>query len=405
MKNKIDLKRCLLICLISLVLFLLAFLVYDNLTYRAIRTTYNEHLSSIITILKTKYPQLTPTEIADILNGKTSTKEETLAVYGVDIENTSAILEQDELHRKYTILGTAVILVGASLIVGIFLYYIHTRNKKLQDIIDLIARINAHDYSLDIESTSEDELSILKSELYKTTIVLKEAALNSQNDKLRLKDALSDISHQLKTPLTSIMISLDNLEYIDRLSEKDKKDFLKTIQRETSKISFLVQSLLKLSKLDTNTIDFHSRPTTVDKLVESAIANVELIADLKNVPIEVKGDLQSEILCDPDWQVEALSNILKNAIEHSKASEPVLITAHKNKIYTSLSINNRGGLIDKKDLPHIFTRFYKGKNATTESVGIGLALAKAIIDKEDHSITVDSNPTDGVTFTIKYFHK
>ena len=161
---------------------------------------------------------------------------------------------------------------------------------------------------------------------------------------------------------------------------------------------------MKLSKLDTNTVTFIKTETSIEKLLTKSLENVSLLADLKDVEMEVRGKTSFPITCDFAWQVEAITNILKNAIEHSIEESSIVITIEENKIYSSLSIKNEE-TIDKADLPHIFERFYRGKNASPDSVGIGLSLAKSIITKEGGSLEVESNEKNGTAFTIKYYHK
>ncbi len=405
MKNRIEFKKCLVIVLVAFVILSAMYVVIESIEYATYRRVYNNSIANIVMAVRKKYPDVEFSEIVDILNSKDAGGKNILLQYGIDLTSESAVLALDDLNHRYLKIGICSFAGSLLLISAIFLYYIHSRNKRLEKLTTLIERINARDYSLDLDSTTEDELSILKSVLYKTTIVLKESAENSKKDKLALKDSLSDISHQLKTPLTSIMISLDNLLEEEKMTEKTRREFLEIIKRETANINFLVQSLLKLSKLDTNTITFTKKTAPVEDLLSAACQNVSLLADLADVCIDIEGDTHASIKCDPTWQIEALSNILKNAVEHSLREGRIVISVEDNKIYTSIAITNKGIPIDAKDLSHIFERFYRGQNANPESVGIGLALAKAIIQKDDGSITVDSSKKKGTTFTIKYYKR
>lgn len=250
---------------------------------------------------------------------------------------------------------------------------------------------------------SEDELSILKNEIYKTTIMLKEQAENSTKDKINLKNSLSDISHQLKTPLTSIMIMLDNLIENPDLDVEIRNDFVKEIKVETTNINFLVQSILKLSQLDSNTVEYFNKKIKLCKLVEKSIKKIQPLCDLKNIKVDINIIKDSEIVCDAMWQVEAISNIIKNCVEHSKNNQEVNVSINSNNVYSQIIIKDNGVGISKNDLPHIFERFYKGKNSTSNSIGIGLALAKTIVNKSNGTIQVESEEGKGSIFIIKYF--
>ena len=191
--------------------------------------------------------------------------------------------------------------------------------------------------------------------------MLKEAAENSNKEKLELKDSLSDISHQLKTPLTSILIILDNLIDDPEMDKDIREDFIKDIKREINVINFLVQSILKLSKLDTNTINFIEDEIELNKIVIEAIKNVSMLSDLRNVNVNLKIKSNSVIKCDFKWQVEAISNILKNCIEHSNENSDVIVIIEDNKVYSKIIIKDNGGGIAKEDLPHILKDFIKVK--------------------------------------------
>ena len=249
---------------------------------------------------------------------------------------------------------------------------------------------------------SEDELSILKNEIYKTTIMLKEAADNSNKDRIKLKKSLEDISHQLKTPITSILIMLDNIIEDPDMDASVRNDFIIDIKRNVANINFLVQTLLKLSKFDSNTVNFIKQENELENIAKESIQNVASLCDLRNIQIELNIKNNSKIICDLKWQIEAITNLLKNAIEHSKDNEKVVITVDSNNVYSMIEIQDLGDGIAEKDLPHIFERFYKGENSTSESIGIGLALAKTIIEQDNGNISVDSDG-NGTRFIVKYF--
>ena len=230
-----------------------------------------------------------------------------------------------------------------------------------------------------------------------------EQAENSTKDKINLKNSLSDISHQLKTPLTSIMIMLDNLIENPDLDGEIRNDFVKEIKVETTNINFLVQSILKLSQLDSNTVEYFNKKIKLSELVEKSIKKIQPLCDLKNIKVDINVIKDSEIVCDEMWQVEAISNIVKNCVEHSKDEGKVDVSINVNNVYSQIIIKDNGVGISKKDLPHIFERFYKGKNSTNTSIGIGLALSKMIINKCNGTIQVESEEGKGTFFIIKYF--
>ena len=233
--------------------------------------------------------------------------------------------------------------------------------------------------------------------------MLKESAENTLKDKKELKKSLEDISHQLKTPLTSILVILDNMIDDPTMDLETREDFIHDIKREISNIHFFIQTILKLSKFDVNTIHFVKKENLVEEILKESIKNVSSLCDLKNVEITLTGEADIVLFCDEKWEVEAFTNILKNCVDHSKDGGKILLSFEKNSIYTSVTITDFGDGISKRDLPHIFERFYKGENASSESVGIGLALAKTIIEEDKGTISVTSSSKE-TKFVIKYFH-
>ena len=234
--------------------------------------------------------------------------------------------------------------------------------------------------------------------------MLKENADNSLKDKINLKNSLQDISHQLKTPLTSINIMLDNVIDNPDMDIDTRQDFVKQIKREINNITFLVQSILKLSKFEANTITFNREEVSVKKIINETVKNVSNLSDLKNVKIEINDKCKNKLKCDYKWQVEALTNILKNAIEYSYEGNKVIVDCEDNNIYTQIKIKDFGKGMDDEDTLNIFKRFYKGKEANKDSVGIGLSLSKKIIEKDKGVVIVESMKNQGTTFIIKYFY-
>ena len=402
MKNKIWLKKCLVSISIISIFFISLFLMLNIYEYKKYTNNFNNKLDSIIGLVKERYPEISNDEIMQIINNTENRHFSALEKYGIDIKEESILIENKQDLYKFLIYNNILLITMIIVLITVFLKYDNKKGKEINEITKCIQEINRKNYKLNIDGISEDELSILKNEIYKTTVMLKESAENSMADKVELKKSLEDISHQLKTPLTSILIILDNLIDEPDMEEEIRHDFIRDVKREVININFLVQSLLKLSKFDSNTIHFIKSKQLLKDIVDESIRNVAVVCDLKGVSILVDGDMNAEINCDYKWEVEAITNIIKNCVEHSENDSKIIIKYEQNNVYSSITIQDFAGGIDKKDLPHIFERFYKGKNASKDSVGIGLALAKTIIENDNGNIFVETDDV-GSKFVIKYF--
>ena len=406
MSNKYSLKKLIMAAVLITVCFGTVIAWLGNRYIREYNQTNNERLEAILLAVHERYPELTGNDIMDILDSEYATannSESFLAAYGVDISEDTIVISNSSLRRKIIGLCVAVFLLEGFSLLVFFVLYERRRYKEIGEITKCIENINHKIYHLDIDSNTEDELSILKNEIYKTTLMLKEDAENSKESKKLLKDSLSDISHQLKTPLTSITIMLDNLYENPDMEATVRKKFLRNMRRELSNINFMVQSLLKLSKLEADAVSFNVDDISLEDIVKESVKNVAALSDLRDVQINVAIPSKEYIInCDRKWQIEAVSNILKNSVEHSNPGSSVDISMDDNHVFTSLVITNYGETISEKDLSHIFERFYMGENATADSVGIGLALAKSIVEGCGGDISVDS--ADGKTsFKIRYY--
>lgn len=395
MKNKKTIILIIVIILIYVFSFNMVYLYQENIY----KEKYNMFVNNIISVIKEKYPDISNKNIIDILNNKINLNY--LNEYGIDVDDEFALISMHKENKKIFIINNVILgsfILALSIILIINKNY---ENNKLEEIIHLIEEINKKNYNLNIKGTDETMISKLKNEMYKTVVMLKNDADNSLKDKLIIKTYLEDISHQLKTPLTVINISLDNLIDNPNMDEKNRNEFISKISKEVTNINNLIQNLLKLSKFDVNVINFVNKSVNIKEFINKSIDKISLIADLKNINIKVNILNDFNLNIDLNWQIEALSNIVKNAIEHSNENDMVYINCNDNKIYSKIEIINNG-IINDKDLNKIFDRFYTNKKGYSESVGIGLSLAKNIIEKNNGKIDVYSK--DGKTiFTIKYY--
>ena len=402
MKNKIELKKYIISTLIVFICLFILFLFLNIYEYKTYTKNFNNKISAIINVIKKDYPKITDKEIIKIINNDTLKTNDFFNKYGIDVNNKSILIKNDRDYHKFLAINLSFLTITVVILLIIYIRYNYKKEKDIKDIIKCIEQINKKNYEIQIDSISEDELSILKNEIYKTTIMLKEAAENSSKDKLNLKKSLEDISHQLKTPLTSILVMLDNIIEDSNMEEKIRNDFIVDIKRNVLNINFLVQSLLKLSKFDANTVHFVKQENDLKTIIEESIKNVSTLCDLRNINIKLNIKENSKIICDDKWQIEALTNIIKNAIEHSKNNSNIIINIENNNVYSMIEVINFGEGIAKKDIKHIFERFYRGKNTKTDSIGIGLALAKTIIEEDKGTISVESNKLE-TKFIVKYY--
>ena len=304
------------------------------------------------------------------------------------------------LKRNLIIYSASSTFICYILFMILIILYKKSQDKKINEISNYMNSVLNGNYSLDIRSYEEGRLSILKNDIYKITVKLKEQTDMAINEKNNLEMILSDISHQIKTPLTSMYVINDLLKS-DKLSKKEKIEFLNKNESQLERIEWLVTSLLKLSRLDNGFVKLKKEKVEVAKLIDNCLNPLLIPIELKNQNV-VKQIDNFEIDIDFNWFSEAIINILKNAHEHTNAFGAIKIETSDNSMYSSIIISDNGTGISKQDLPHIFERFYKGDNQK-ESIGIGLNMAKKIIDLSGGEINVLSTPSEGTTFIIKIY--
>ena len=388
----------------------MAFTVFFQ--YRAYTKNYNITVAKLCALIHEKYPDVSDGSIAAILNDSSfdsdytnlKSAETLLKKYGIDMEKDSAVLSNEKALKGALWLDIFLVVLFAG---GFCLYIVLIRfsfKRQVRQAADYLRRINQGDYRLVMADSTEGEL-------YKTAIYLRESAENAKADKLLLKDALSDISHQLKTPLTSLSINLENLEGNPDMAPENRSRIMRRAKRDVDNISHMVQAILKLSRLEADVVEFDEKDTLLSEIVSEAADNVMALCDLRDIRLSIDegSDKDACIHADAYWQCEAITNIVKNAVEHAESE--VKIGFYRYEMYAEITVQNDGEAISDEDKKHIFTRFYSGSGQPADSIGIGLSLAEAIVRHDNGYILVEDctkdvlnekNECSGTRFVVRY---
>lgn len=384
------------------IVVVITFFIISFVEYKSYVRITNNFTNNIISEVVKNYPDVTEEEIIEIINSSDNEASDILASFGIDINSMGVLKSINDNFYRNLIINSIVLLVISIVIFLLIFFYDKKEKRELDKIIDYLKELNRGNYDLKIDLNSEGILSILKNEIYTTTVMLREMASREYLDKITLKENLANISHQLKTPLTSISILVDNLcdEEVDK---KTEIEFLNDIKRQVDNINYLVIVLLKLSRFDANVITFKKDDINVKKLILECMKNLDVIREVKNINIHVSGANDVKFIGDYKWECEAISNILKNAIEHTLNDKNIYISFKDKSIYTEIIIEDEGLGMSEKEKNRIFERFYKGSSTNSNNFGIGLSLAKEIITKDNGKIIVKSEVGEGTKFIIRYY--
>lgn len=276
------------------------------------------------------------------------------------------------------------------------------RHREIERLTHYLEQVLHDQYTMEDFGNEEGELKILKSEIYKMTIRLREQADALRKDKIYLADSIADISHQLRTPLTSMNLALSLLSREDCPPERQRM-LLRELTVLLQRMDSLISALLKISKIDAGTAEFQSEPVSVYRVLSEAAELIAIPMELRGQTLKLYGDRDASFLGDELWSVEALGNILKNCMEHMAENGTLVIQVTENVLFTEIVIQDDGKGIDPEDLPHIFERFYRGKNADSGSFGIGLALSRMIITQQNGTIKASNRLKGGTQFTIRFY--
>lgn len=416
-KNKQAVKSLLLIGVV-LVVSVVTYISWISWYTHKYKNMENTYIRCIMENVINQYPDLDMEEIAIILNKSYSELESSTTSEEFDsilrkngiTDNTFYIKDMSDIRNVNIIVSTSIIGVMSVLFIICFCMYLRRRKKDIFELQDYMDKISRGNYELEINDNSEDELSSLKNSLYKIMVYMKEQADSARIKKVMLAQSVSDISHQLKTPLTSTQVLLDNLNDNPDMDYSTRKKFIYEALNQVNGMSWMIVSMLKLSRIDAGVVELNNENISINKIIEEAVGNLEVIAEIKNVNIEKNIDNRNEdelnksdiyIKGDYNWNREALQNIIKNAIEHSNDKGTVKINITDNDVYTAVYITNRGEKLSDKQQKQIFERYYSEAKYEDNSMGIGLPLAKAVIEKQGGYISVESDDEETV-FIVKY---
>ena len=357
------------------------------------------------TIIK-NHPELEVEIINNLMDNGFDNSEygwEILNKYGLDDAKYLDYLANN--HKlKTDLLIYNIIVVFFIFIVYFIIHFIFVKRQydKINQIDKYLDNILNNNYNFDIRDYMEGDISNLKNDIYKVTVRLKEQNELSLKNKKALEDTLADISHQIKTPLTSMNV-INDILIDNELDHKSQIDFLNKNRNQLERIEWLVTTLLKISRLDSGTVVLKKEKVNIHELIEKTIEPIKILAELKRITIETKIDGDYFDL-DFNWTLESLINILKNACEHTNNNGLIMIEVLDNPLYLNIKITDNGSGMSKEEQKHIFERFYKGAH-NKDSIGIGLNMAKKVIDLQNGSIDCISEKNIGTTFDIKFYKK
>lgn len=292
-------------------------------------------------------------------------------------------------------------LYGASSMMS-YLYFTSRRYQKIDLLTKEVDQVLFQDQFIPISQYEEGELSILRTQIHKMNLKLQENQSALQKEKVHLVEALQDISHQVRTPLTTLFLLAERMKEED-LPVHRRRSLLQEEVRHLRQIDWLIGSLLKMAKLDADTAVFEKKKVLVEELLLKALDPLRIPLELRNQEVLLHLEPGASFQGDLSWSAEAVTNLLKNAMEHMEPGKKIEVEARENVLFTEVVLKDEGPGIPEEDLPHLFERFYKGKNAKENSVGIGLALSRMIVTKQNGTLKAENALEGGAKFTLRIY--
>src|SRR5688572_6170587 len=386
-----------LVTVLAAVTLSLAMAAYVN---QAVKDTY----AGIVGTVVQRYPQAEAQVVQDLRSpgaNSVSLGTQVLEKYGLGDARAADTGVATGLLARLLPAGLALTGLACAGFALLLAGYRRSISAQVAGLSAYLRQIEAGNYSLDVRDNGEGSFSLLKNDLYKVTVRLREQAELLQKDKTALSNLIADISHQIKTPLTSMGVLADLLA--EDPPEEDRRAFAERLRAQLGRIQWLVAALLKLARLDAGTASFKSEPVDVRRLIERALEPLQIPLEIKKQRLVIHGGKGASFTGDLNWSAEALTNVVKNCIEHTPEGGTIEISYGANALYAEIIVSDDGGGIASRDLPNIFNRFYRGEKTGENNVGIGLALAKAILTAQGGDISVRSQPGVGTSFDIRVF--
>lgn len=351
--------------------------------------------------------EIIPYITKEVSEEKITLGKETLEKYGYidDINLSSQVI----FKNIYPFFQIVILLSIVILIIPLIFLVKGEYNKiyhKVRKVYRSAEQVVEGDFNVHLQDEGEGEFSILNHQFNQMANRLKNTLRTLEKEKILLKNTISDISHQLKTPLSSL-IMLNDIMLEDKNMEQDvKRKFLERSQEQLERMEWLIINLLKVARIEAGAIEFKKEKVYLKEVVLAAISALESKFIVENISIESSKNIMGQFYGDKEWTIEAIINILKNAIEHSGEKKRVDIHIQETPLFSTITIKDYGKGIEQNDIPYIFKRFYRGNSdAKSDSIGIGLNLAKLIVESQEGTISVMSKKEEGTTFTISFLHR
>jgi len=403
-----ELKKSSAMLLALMVLFFMAMFLMLKIHSDNLKDDYIKCFGAVAVRVIETYPEM-EAEIIPLITREISEEEalkgkEFLRQYGLSDSLENALFPYVNSTIAKNNLSVVLVFTVMTLVLFILNYmqygFFYERIRRLTI---GAKKVVEGEYDISISEDREGDLSKLAFSFNSMREVVRNSLSELKKEKQFLADLLSDISHQLKTPLSS-MIVYNDIMLNKELSEEQRKTFLLGNQKQLNRMEWLIKSLLKLAKLDAKAIELNKENQSLNETVQESVYALENKAREDNIRIEMRE--KEEIFFEHDrlWLEEAFINIIKNSIEHTPGGGMICIELSENPIYKRVLIKDTGEGIGEDDLPNIFKRFYKAKSSKkTDSIGIGLALAKSIIELHNGIIEVQSKIGEGTAFTVTFF--